>query len=338
MILVTGATGLVGSHLTYELLISGQQVKAIKRPNSNIENTKRIFSYYNTDFINLFEKIEWIDADIINYPSLINAMNNCEYVYHAAAMVSFAPEDKEALLQNNIQGTANIVNACLEKNIKKLCYVSSIAALGKSLNKEPITENTEWRDSEDISTYSKSKFHAECEVWKGIEKGLNAVIVNPTVILGPGNWESGSAALFNTVWKGLQFYTTGITGFVDVRDVARIMILLMNSNIHSQKYLLNSENYSYKDLLSVMAIGFGKPVPKFRVTKLIAEIAWRLEFIRCKITGKTALITKETTTAARKQNVYSNEKIKKLLQYEFISVEKTIQYTCEILRKEKAGK
>lgn len=335
MIIVTGATGLVGSHLIYELIKSGNRVKAIKRQSSNTDIVRKIFSYYSSNYQALFEKIEWINADLLNYQSLLEAMADCEYVYHAAALVSFAPVDKQIMLKTNITGTANIVNACIEKKIKKLCYVSSIAALGRTNNGDPITEETKWQDSENVSTYSKSKYLSEQEVWRGINEGLDAVIVNPTVILGPGNWEAGSPALFNTVWKGLKFFTTGITGFVDVRDVTAIMIRLMNMSTETQRYLINSENYCYQDLLSAIAEGLEKPEPKFRASRLIAEIAWRMECIRCKFTHRKPLITKETTTSARKKNTYSNEKIINLFSYKFISVKDSIKFTAEILFKEK---
>lgn len=338
MILVTGATGLVGSHLLYELTNSGNNVKAIRRTNSNTERVKHIFSYYSSDYEILFQKVEWIDADLLNYESLSLAIQDCEYVYHAAALVSFAPEDKEIMQETNIKGTSNIVKACIENKIQKLCYVSSIAALGRTNTEEKITEETVWNDSAEISSYSKSKYLSEQEVWKGINQGLNTIIVNPTIILGPGNWETGSPALFNTVWKGLKFYTEGITGFIDVRDVVKIMINLMNSDIQSQRFILNSENYCYKDLFYGIAEHLHRSQPKIRVSKFIAETAWRIEYLRCRIIKTKPLITKETATASLKKNWYSNEKIINLMNYKLISVSESVKNVCVLFLKDKKSR
>ncbi len=335
MICVTGATGLVGSHLIYRLLTLGKHIRAIRRKDSNLENVKKVIAYYSADYQSLFDKIEWVEADVLDLKSLNQAIVGCEYVYHAAAIVSFIHSDKSLMFNINVTGTKNIVNACLQHKVKKLCYVSSIAALGSSVNTNHVTEQSAWTNHKNISGYSISKYYAELEVWQGINRGLQAVIVNPTVILGPGNWERGSSALFLTVLKGLPFYTDGITGFVDVRDVAEIMIKLLESDITAEKFILNSENTCYKDLFARMADELGKSKPKIKVSHLMAEIAWRVEAIRCSFLHKVPLVTKETARSARNKNYYCSEKIKEAFDYKFISVADSIKHISRLLLQEK---
>lgn len=329
MILVTGGTGLVGAHLLYDLINQGKEVKAIKRNNSNIEITRNIFSYYSQEFESLFSKIEWVEADLLDFFSVEDAMKDVDYIYHCAALVSYNPKKHIEMLNVNIEGTANIVNVALRNDVKKLCYVSSIAALGNTIGEELISETTYWKSAKRSSKYSVSKYGAEREVWRGIEEGLNAVIVNPAVILGPGNWNSGSSELFTTVWNGLKFYTNGMTGFVDVRDVSKAMIMLMESDIINQKYLLSSENVNYFDFFEMIAKYLNKDAPKYLATHLMSEIGWRFEKLRGLILNKSPLITRETAKAANTYFRFSNEKIKKEFGFEFIAVETSVKETCE---------
>ena len=189
MILVTGATGLVGSHLLLHLLQNGEEVRALYRNQENIQKTKALFQWKNQS--DLFEKINWFQGCITEIPSLEIAFQDIDYVYHCAAVISFNPNDEEILRKANIEGTANIVNFCLAKNIKKLCYVSSIAALGDLQEHENIiTEETEWNPEKPHSDYAITKYGAEMEVWRGQEEGLDSIVVNPGVILGPGFWQN----------------------------------------------------------------------------------------------------------------------------------------------------
>ena len=329
MIVVTGGTGLVGAHLLYDLCQNHAKIRAIKRINSDLAQVKKTFAYYSTDFENLFNKIEWVDADISDYFSLEEAFEGAEFVYHSAAMVSFKERDREIMQEINVQGTANVVNAALYRKVKKLCHVSSIAALGNPEVNEIATEETPWKDSDKRSAYSISKYKSELEVWRGIEEGLDAVIVNPSIILGPTKWNSGSAALFSHVYKGLKFYTLGTNGFVYVRDVSRAMIELMESNITAQRFTLNSEDVSYKTLLSLLAQNLGKPLPTIAVKPWMSELSWRLLRIYSLFTGKEPLITKSTAKSSRKISRLSNQKIKETLNFEFISVEEMIKITAQ---------
>ncbi|MBC8147124.1 MAG: NAD-dependent epimerase/dehydratase family protein [Bacteroidetes bacterium] len=329
MILVTGGTGLVGAHLLYDLITQGKEVKAIKRNNSNIEITRNIFSYYSQEFESLFSKVEWVDADLMDFFSLEDAMKDVDYIYHCAAIVSYNPKEHEKMLNVNIDGTANIVNVALRNKIKKLCFVSSIAALGNTIGEELITESTYWKSAKRSSKYSISKYGAEREVWRGIEEGLNAVIVNPSVILGSGNWNNGSSKLFTTVWNGLKFYTNGMTGFVDVRDVVKAMIMLMESEVINQKYLLSSENVNYINFFGMVAKYLNKDAPKYKATRFMSEFGWRFEKLRGFILNKSPLITRETAKAANTFSRFSNEKIKKEFSFEFLPVATSVKEICE---------
>lgn len=258
MILVTGGTGLLGSHLLFELTSNGEKVRALKRVSSNTEIVKKVFGYYTDDPDHALSGIDWINGDITDPVEVSEALKGIKKVYHTAGFVSFDPADKEDILKINVNGTENIVNACLERGIEKLCFVSSTAAIGIADNGELLNEELYWTSKGKDSIYSISKYQAEMEVWRGINEGLNAVIVNPSVIIGPGEWRRSSARLFHEVYKGIRFYTQGITGYVDVRDVVKATILLMNGEFSGERYIISAGNYSYKEILSMIADSLGK--------------------------------------------------------------------------------
>jgi dihydroflavonol-4-reductase len=338
MILVTGATGLTGSHLTLELVRSGRQVRALKRPGSSLEMIKKVFSLYSENPDDLFKKIEWVEGDLLDVYSLEDAMDGVEEVYHCAALVSFLPQDKKKLMKINTEGTANVVNAALEKKIRRLCHVSSIAALGRPEEQNDIIdENLVWKTSRHNSMYAVSKYGAEREAWRGTAEGLDVVIVNPSIILGVAGPGMGSSRLFNTVYNGLKVYPPGKNGFVDVRDVARAMIMLMDSDIRNERFILNAANLEYKELFTLMAESFGKPSPKIRVNPMLSGLAWRLEKIRSVFTGVKPLITQETANTAVQQFEYSGEKIKSRLGFEYTPIEETVRHFCQIFRNDPEG-
>lgn len=329
MIVVTGGTGLVGAHLLYDLCQKHSNVRAIKRQNSDLEQVKKTFSYYSIDAELLFEKIEWVDADVVDYPSLEAAFEGATQIYHVAAMVSFRESDREKMQEINVKGTANVVNAALYRKVEKLCHVSSIAALGKPEADQLATEETPWKDSDKSSPYSMSKYKSELEVWRGIEEGLPAVIVNPSIILGPCKWDSGSAALFSLVWKGLKFYTPGVNGFVYVGDVSKAMIQLMESNITGQRYTLNAEDVGYQKLFKLMAQSLGRKEPSIAVKPWMSELSWRLLKFSSVFTGKPPSLTKATARSSMKISRLSNQKIKEAIGIEFTSVEEMIDLTSK---------
>ncbi len=321
---ITGGTGLLGAHLLYHLVSKGEPVRALKRKGSSLKTAQDIFEFYSADKT-LFSKVEWVDGDVLDIPSLQEAMQGCDYVYHCAAKVSFAKRDKEQMFKINIEGTHNVVNMALKLNIKKLCHVSSTAALGDSAENGKITEEKLWEDKEGRSNYAFSKKFSEMEVWRGIEEGLNAVIVNPSVIIGPGNEEKSSASLFNKVKKGLKFYTHGVNGFVDARDVTEIMVRLMKSDIHSERFLAISENISFKELFENIAYHLKLPAPSREAKRWMAEIIWRVDALRCFLFRAQPFITKENAQSAYRKAYYSNEKAKERLGFEYRSVRKSVE-------------
>jgi len=328
MILVTGGTGLVGSHLLFDLISKGQKVRALKRESSNTDLVRNTFSYYTDKADELYQKIEWFDGDMLEPFSLEEALKDVVDVYHCAALVSFKKEDKKNMLDINVEGTRNLVNACIDTKIRKFCMVSSIAALGSpEEGEDTVNETTPWSPEEKRSGYSISKFQSELEVWRGIEEGLNAVIVNPSIILGPGQWDKGSSLLFSTVANGLKYYTKGITGYVDVRDVSRSMIDLMESNIVNERFIINGEDCTYEFIFKTIAKHIGIEGPTIYASKKLTEIGWRLALLKKIFLFKPAGFTKETARASHNIKHYTNEKIKKALNFEFIAIDKSIKDT-----------
>jgi dihydroflavonol-4-reductase len=336
MILVTGGTGLVGTHLLYALCSSGKQVRVLKRANSNVANVKKVFSYYSPNPDSLLKNIDWKDADLLDVYSLIEAMEGVTEVYHCAAMVSFQAHDQDEMMRTNIEGTANMVNAALEKGIRKFCHVSSIATLGRAEHGALTTEETFWKSSPENSNYSISKYGAEREVWRASEEGLNVVIVNPSLIIGPGNWEQSSSNMFPKAYRGIKYYSAGTNGFVDVRDVSALMIKLMESEISGQRFLLTAENASFRHFFDIMHEAFGKSKPSIGAGTFLSGFAWRAEKLRSKLTGSTPLITKETARSAHRKSSFSNEKIRKNFpEHQFIPMEKSVKDTCGLFLREK---
>jgi len=334
MILVTGGTGLLGSHLLFDLVSTGKQVRAIKRKTSNTETVRRVFSYYSPKADELFGKIEWVDADIMDFTAMEDVLEGIEFVYHAGAVVSFYPKDHKAMMKVNIEGTANLVNLCLARGVRKFCYVSSVATLGRAENDGVSDEETYWMPSKKNSVYSQSKWGAEREIWRGIEEGLDAYIVNPSVILGPGFWGGGNSGLFSLVWKGLKYYTRGINGFVDVRDVSRAMTQLMESGISKERFVVSSENCSYQQVFEYMAKYLGKPAPSINVPNAMTGIAWRVETVLSFIMRRLPEVTKEMAITTTQVYTYSNQKIRKAIGFEFMPVEQSVKEISEIFLKD----
>lgn len=326
---VTGATGLVGSYLMVELLKNNHQVTALCRKSSGFDLLKKILSYYFLTEDKAFEKIHWVEGDLTDFYQLDDLLDQETYVFHCAAMVSFKKEDSREIFLTNVEGTKSVLTACLSKNVKKLIFVSSIAALGRGLNEKPTTEEDYWTNSTKTSIYSRSKFEAESEVWRAIAEGLNAVIVNPAVVLAPGDWNKSSAQLIKTVWNGLKFYTMGANAYIDARDVAKVMVLLAESKLHNQRYILANESIGYKNFFSQIALQLGVNPPPFKAGKLMSELAWISLKILSLFNGKSPLITKETARMANKTYRYSSEKIKNALEIEFIETRESIAFACE---------
>ena len=328
MILVTGGTGLVGAHLLLHLTKSYDSVRAIHREGSNLLNVEKVFSYYEEHSTELFQKIDWVLADINDIPALENAFVGIEYVFHAAAMISFDPGDFNELMKINEEGTANIVNLSIKNSIKKLCYVSTIGTIGKSLDGSPTDEESEWGD-ENINVYAQSKYAAEMEVWRGSQEGLSVVMVNPGVILGPGFWNTGTGALFKTASKGYRFYPPGGTGFVSVHDVIRIMTLLMNSSIKNQRYIAVAENLTFQEILSRMCPLLGQSKPTKRLTFWQLEIGRVVDIFWNFLTKRGRRLTRASIHSMKHRDDYSNRKVKEDLGFEFDSLDDVIEFSCK---------
>lgn len=327
MILVTGGTGLVGSHLLYKLTSNNQPVRAIFRRAHKLDAVKKVFAYYTDDVELLFNKIEWYESDINDVPALSEAFKGVTHVYHCAAFVTFEPDKYHQLRKINIEGTANIVNLCVANKVKKLCYVSSIAAIGNEIEaNKAITENTSWNAEEEHSVYAITKYGAEIEVWRGTQEGLDAVIVNPGVIIGPGYWRGGgSGSLITQIYKGFPYYTSGVTGYVDVDDVVEVMFQLMESDIKNESYIVISENLSFKEFQMKVANSLGVSVAQKEANELLLQFGWRLDWLRHKFLGKRRRLSKQMAKTALTKTFYDASKIKNALNFEFKPLDVAIE-------------
>lgn len=328
-ILVTGATGLVGGAIVNELLLNGHHVIALYRSGSDRTNNP-----YNA------ADVEWREADLLDIVALRDALKNVDRVFHTAATVSFVPKHQQQMFDINVTGTANLVNLCLEQGIQKFCHISSVAALGQPDSKKQIAglqtdinESNLWGESSDNSNYAKTKYLAELEVWRGVAEGLNAVIVNPSVILGEGDWTRSSTQLFKYVYNQNLFYTEGYINYVDVVDVARISCKLIFSDIHSERFILNGGRISYKDFFEKIANAMNRKKPTVKVSKSMAAIIWRIEAVRTWLMGTNPLITKETARSAYKNVLFKNDKIQQTLNYSFIPLDTSIKRICQSFNK-----
>lgn len=327
MIFVTGGTGLVGSHILLKLSQSNISFKALKRESSSLNICKDVFTYYNAE--SHFNNIRWINGDLNDIPSLEEGMKNCTKVIHAAAIVSFHKEDKKIMRKINIEGTANIVNVAISAGIEKLSYISSIAALGRNTTSDIVDENCQFKISKKENKYSLSKYYAEQEVWRSAQEGLDVVILNPSVILGPGDGTKGSSQIFQKIYDGLQYYTSGATGYVDVTDVAACAIKLLQSDIKNERFIINGENLKFKELFDMIAKRFNKKKPTIKITPLMKELAWRMSFLWSFITGKKTFITKETANSAMKNSSYSTKKIEDAISFKFVPIKESVKKYCK---------
>ena len=321
MILVTGATGFLGSELAALLLEQGGEIRCTKRKNSVVP-----------DILVPFQKqIEWVEADLLDIFALENALDGVKHVYHCAAWVSLKQADKKQMIYANLTGTANLVNLCLLNGIR-LLHVSSIAALGEAKPGELINENNYLDETKVSDGYTISKFESEMEVWRGIAEGLNAVVVNPSLIIGASAGTNGSGQLFETVRKGIKFYTSGSSGLVDVQDVAACMITLMNSDIRSERFIISAENREFKQLIPEIADAFGIKPPGIYAKPWMLSIGWRVASLLSAITGKPPFLDKMSALSASAISNYDNSKIKKAIGIEFKPISNSIIEICTRLQ------
>ncbi len=319
MILITGATGFLGSQLAYDLASTGSSLRCLKRSDSAIPEKLLSFSHL----------IEWSVADVTDYLSLDEAFVGVTHVYHCAAIVSFNPALTKKLYNVNIEGTSNVVNLALEHHIKKLVHVSSIASLG-SVKEGFISEKTSFDEQDSHSAYAISKHKSELEVWRGIAEGLTAVIVNPSVIIGPTTqWHGGFTPIVVKAHAKIKYYTPGVTGLVDVRDVSRAMIALMDSEIEGKRFILSADNVSFKEWFTWMNAEFGHAAPTISISKTVLEIGWRLSWLYCLFTAKKNRFPKSVARSAYHKTFYTNDCIKQEIGFTFTPVELSVKQTCE---------
>jgi len=314
MILITGATGFLGAELARQLAQQVGNIRCTKRSGSVIPEILKPYA----------DKIEWVDADITDAFALEDALQGVTHVYHCAAWVSLKRANREPMIRNNIEGTANVVNLCTEMGIR-LLHVSSVAAVGEAKPGELITENHHLEETAANDGYAISKLESEMEVWRGIAEGLDAVIVNPSIIIGPDAGVGGSGALFETVRKGLKFYTSGSIGFVDVYDVAACMILLMNSGISSQRFIVSAENRTYQNITGEIAGSFGIKKPARWARPWMMEFSWRLAEFVSVFTRKSPFIDKVSAQTASKEQNFDNSKLLKATGYQFKPISQSIK-------------
>jgi len=326
--LVTGATGLLGSHVVLKLLQQGKTVVAAKQSSSDLTKVKHCFSYYTKDAETLFNRIKWVDLDITDVYSIEEALNGIEHVYHCAGFVSFLEKDFPKLTLLNETGTANLVNACVAKKIRSFCHASSLSTINNADYEGELSEKIFWKTSGKESSYAISKYNAEREVWRGIEEGLNAVIVNPGFILAPGFWKQSSGKIFAFCKKGNMFYTDGSTAYVDVNDVVEVMVQLMDKQIFNERFILIENSYTFKDIFTQIQQKFGRSAPSIKSGIYLLQIGRIADAIFSTITGKDRVLTTNTIRTAIGHKKYSNLKVKNTLSFSFKPIKEVLNDIC----------
>lgn len=319
-ILVTGGTGFLGAYILQELIEKGYRVRALHRG--------RHLPFFIPPAI--IDQVEWVSGDILDIAGLETAMEDMDAVIHAAAKISFAKRDRREMFHTNVEGTANIVNIALEQSIGRLIHISSVAALSRTAHGEMVTEDKNWEDSKLNTGYAVSKYHAELEVWRGMGEGLEATIVNPSTILGYGDWNGSSCTIFKRIYQGFPWYTHGINGFVDVRDAARAVVALLDLEACGERFILNGDNWSFRQLFDTIAAGFGKKPPSREATPLLSGIAWRMESLRSWMTGHPSMLTRESARVAQSSTRFDNSKIlQKIPGFQFTPLAQTVDLACK---------
>lgn len=317
LVLLTGATGFVGAYMLRLLLQKGYRVRALRRANSPMDLVADVQG-----------KVEWFEADLGDLGALEDAFEGVTHVCHCAAMVSFRAKDVAQMRRVNVTGTANLVNLSLDFGVQKFIHVSSIAAIGRSRERPQLDETAKWVNSSGNTQYAVSKYLSEQEVWRGQAEGLTVAVVNPAIILGSGFWQLGSAKFFKQIYEGLRFCPVGCSGFVDVRDVARFMLHLLESDVVGERFILNAQDTTYREFFHAIAAAMDKKAPSITVTPLLAEVAWRVEWLKEKLLGLEPVVTKETARSSVSSYFYDNAKSKSVFNFQYTPLEQTIRETA----------
>jgi nucleoside-diphosphate-sugar epimerase len=331
MDVVTGGTGIVGAHVLDALLEQGREVRALLRRGSDASIVLRILRHYHPDGNERFQRIQWMEGDLFGPDALREAFDGAEHLYHCAALVSFDPRDREALMRTNVAGTANVVDAALECGVKRLCHVSSTATIGGAFDGGTGSEEQAFVEETGSSAYAISKARAEMEVHRGIAEGLDAVMVNPCVVIGPGMPGRSSMTMVERVRKGTRFFPTGSNAVVDARDVATAMIRLITEGRTGERHLLIGENLPYRKLFTLIAQGNNKPAPSMALPPWTLELAWRAEALRT-VFGGRPMVTRITARTASRQRRYDGSKAEKLLGMRFRNAEEALANVTDFLK------
>jgi nucleoside-diphosphate-sugar epimerase len=329
MNLVTGATGLLGTHLMMELLSRGERVRALVRASSDRQSVADVFRFCNC---NQYDAIEWVEGDVLDTDSLEDAMKGCTHVFHCAAIVSYHPAERADMYRVNTEGTANVMNVALLLGNIKVGFVSSIAAIGKAKNNDHVDEESEWVENDMNTHYAITKQLSEMEFWRGIHEGLEGVAFNCGFIIGPGNFERSSPSLFRKLNEGMGFYPPGGTGFIAAADAAKCIVELTLSNISAERYILVTENLSMKELFQEVAAAIGKRIPQREAKPWILEVARIAEWLKEKATGKQALVTKETVKNASLRFYYDSSKLQRAFVFQPTPIKEAIRQTAQYFK------
>ncbi|NND77246.1 MAG: NAD-dependent epimerase/dehydratase family protein [Flavobacteriales bacterium] len=332
MIFVTGGTGIVGIRILYDLLKKGRDVRALKRSTSDLEIPRKVFQFYNeNEGDTLFKKITWVEGDLRDIVSLKDGMRGCSELYHAGALVSFKKEDRELLMETNVEGTANIVNAALDEGVERFCYISSVATLGRSASDGPTTEESERSEEEQSNNYGSSKYFAEMEVWRGIEEGLNAVILCPSLIIGAGRPYESTGQFFYQVKKGMKYYGPGKNAIVDVRTISEAALLLMQKEVWKERFILSAENLTYKEIFTKIATAMNEKAPQKEANKWMMNLIGNVSEVLSAIGIKT-FVSKENMKSAQAEFEYDNSKLSRYIDIEYPTAARSIQYFAEFYK------
>lgn len=321
MVLVTGANGLIGSFICRKLLAEGYKIKALKREHSDLKLLEDIQHH-----------ITWVTGDLLQVGEIKEYLLGIEQVIHCAAVVSFDSKHEDLMRRVNVESTANLINTSLQMGVKRFLHVSSIASVGKDKLSNISTEETQWIEGEKNTAYARSKHQSELEVWRGWAEGLNTVIINPSLVLGPGVWEKSSTQVFKYIWEENRFYTEGKVNYVDVRDVAEVAVRLLGSELRGERFIVNAGSVTYKELFDTIAREFDKRPPSIRVKGLMIKLAIMMDKVRTLLTSGSPLVTDELEQVSKNQHTYDNAKIKQALDMEFADFESTVRWCCQQLK------
>lgn len=324
MIFVTGATGILGRVIVLELLKKGEKVRAAKRPSSNISEVKHSYQFYTENPEAFFRQIEWVDVDFDDIHAVEAALKDVTEVYHCAAKVSFHPKDEKEMNHTNIKGTENLLFACEGSGVQKFMHVSSIAVLDSFNDQGELDEDSDFNPKIEHSAYAISKHLSEMEVWRASAEGLNTIIINPGMIIGTGNWGKSSGDIFPTFEKN-AFTFSGGSNYVDVRDVAKTAIDLMERNKFGERFILISENKKYTEIGNQIRRKLGLKDASILSNGILNTGRW-LNVLFGWLIPQLKMATKTNIEAVTSSSFISNKKVKEVLNFEFIPVQESVEF------------